>query len=83
MVAAYFHARFENIHPFADGNGRVGRTLLNYLNMINNIPPVIIYDEDKKYYYECLEKYDTDDDISSLEEFFEYEMERTWQKRTA
>ena len=80
MVAAYFHARFENIHPFADGNGRVGRTLLNYLNMINNIPPVIIYDEDKKYYYECLEKYDTDDDISSLEEFFEYEMERTWQR---
>lgn len=80
MVAAYFHARFENIHPFADGNGRVGRTLLNYLNMINNIPPVIIYDEDKKYYYECLEKYDTDDDISSLEEFFEYELERTWQR---
>ena len=80
MVAAYFHARFENIHPFADGNGRVGRTLLNYLNMINNIPPVIVYDEDKKYYYECLEKYDTDDDISSLEEFFEYEMERTWQR---
>lgn len=80
MVAAYFHARFENIHPFADGNGRVGRTLLNYLNMINNIPPVIIYDEDKKYYYECLEKYDTDDDISSLEEFFEYEMEKTWQR---
>ncbi|MDB7084693.1 Fic family protein [Erysipelatoclostridium ramosum] len=80
MVAAYFHARFENIHPFADGNGRVGRTLLNYLNMINNIPPVIVYDEDKKYYYECLEKYDTDDDISSLEEFFEYELERTWQR---
>lgn len=80
MVAAYFHARFENIHPFADGNGRVGRTILNYLNMINDIPPVIIYDEDKKYYYEALEKYDIDDDISSLEKFFVYELEKTWKR---
>lgn len=78
MAAAYFHARFENIHPFADGNGRVGRTLLNYLNMINDIPPITIFDEDKKYYYECLEKYDVDDDLSSLENFFIYELDKTW-----
>lgn len=80
MVAAYFHARFENIHPFADGNGRVGRTLLNYLNMINDIPPITIFDEDKKYYYECLEKYDIGDDLTSLENFFVYEMDKTWRR---
>jgi Fic family protein len=46
-AAAYFHDRFEYIHPFADGNGRVGRTLLNYWLMNHDHPPVIIYDEDK------------------------------------
>ena len=42
-AAAYLHARFEYIHPFADGNGRVGRTVTNYFLMINDHPPFIIY----------------------------------------
>jgi len=46
-AAAYFHLRFENIHPFADGNGRTGRTLLNYFLLIRDHPPVIICEEDK------------------------------------
>lgn len=79
-AAAYFHAVFENIHPFADGNGRVGRTLLNYYLMIHNHPPLIVYDEDKVLYYQCLEKYDTDENIDSLTEFFRYETEKTWEK---
>ena len=79
-IATYFHNKFENIHAFADGNGRVGRTLTNYILMINNIPPLIIYDEDKKYYYAALEKYDKEDDIKSMIEFFKYEMEKTWKK---
>lgn len=32
----------EQIHAFAFGNGRLGRTLLNYLLMINNLPPIIM-----------------------------------------
>ena len=79
-IATYFHNKFENIHAFADGNGRVGRTLTNYILMINNMPPLIVYDEDKKYYYAALEKYDKEDDIKSMIEFFKYEMEETWEK---
>lgn len=65
---------------FADGNGRVGRVLANYILMINDLPPIIIYNEDKKYYYAALEKFDSKEDISSMTEFFKYEMEKTWEK---
>ncbi len=82
-AAAYFHSRFEFIHPFADGNGRVGRTLLNYYLMINDHPPLIIYDEDKSLYYECLQKYDETEEIDPLYEFLKYETEKTWEKTRA
>lgn len=80
MAAAYFHANFEYIHPFADGNGRVGRTLLNYYLMINNHPPLIIFDEDKRLYYECLQKYDETEELKPLYRFLQYETEKTWEK---
>ena len=77
-TAAYLHANFENIHPFADGNGRVGRTLLNYYLMINNHPPVIIYDEDKTKYYEALSAFDEKLVIDDLWEFLKWECIKTW-----
>lgn len=77
-VATYLHARFEYIHPFADGNGRVGRTLMNYFLMIHDHPPLIIYDEDKGFYYESLRKYDEEENLDSLHEFLRYETEKTW-----
>lgn len=77
-AAAYFHARFEFIHPFADGNGRVGRTLMNYYLMINGNPPLIVYEEDKKIYYDCLQRYDETEDIGPLYAFLKYETEKTW-----
>ena len=46
-----FHARFEQIHPFQDGNGRVGRLIALKECLKNNIVPFIIEDEKKYYYY--------------------------------
>jgi Fic family protein len=79
-AAAYFHARFEFIHPFADGNGRVGRTLLNYFLMIRDHPPLIIHDEDKARYYAALERYDKNEDLAPMIEFLLHQTERTWAK---
>jgi Fic family protein len=79
-AGAYFHARFEYIHPFADGNGRVGRTLLNYWLMIRNCPPLIVYDDDKEMYYECLLRYDNGEEIEPLYAFFVYQAVKTWEK---
>ncbi len=79
-MAAYAHAKFEYIHPFSDGNGRVGRTILNYQLMIHDHPPLIIYEEDKHEYYEALLQYDKNEDIQLLHDFFKYELIKTWQK---
>ena len=79
-AAAYLHARFEFIHPFADGNGPVGRTLMNYYLMTHNHPPLIVYDEDKQMYYECLQKYDEAEELNPLYEFLKYETEKAWEK---
>lgn len=48
--------------------------------MINNLLPVIIYKEDKKYYYAALEKFDEEEDLNHMIEFIKYEMEKTWEK---
>ena len=45
-----FHLRFERIHPFGDGNGRIGRAIMFKECLKNNIVPFIILDRDKPYY---------------------------------
>jgi Fic family protein len=55
---ALIHTLFESIHPFEDGNGRVGRILLNYLAVSQGYPPIVIkgiQKEERERYYEALE----------------------------
>ena len=56
IVAAYFHSVFESIHPFRDGNGRVGRLILNFILKKNGYPMIDIKNKDKKMYYIALRK---------------------------
>ena len=52
-----FHYHFEAIHPFQDGNGRVGRLIIFKECLANNILPFIIEDENKFFYYRGLKEY--------------------------
>ena len=77
-IVTYFHLRFEQIHPFADGNGRTGRLLLCYMLMLFGLPPVIIYSEDRETYYMALEVFDKSGEISGMIKFIMEQMEKTW-----
>ena len=55
-----FHYRFETIHPFGDGNGRVGRMIMFKECLKNNIMPFVVLDDDKPYYMRGLREYKND-----------------------
>ena len=55
-----FHFKFERIHPFGDGNGRVGRMIMFKECLRNNIIPFIVLDDDKPYYLRGLKEYEND-----------------------
>lgn len=75
-AAAYFHAKFENIHPFADGNGRIGRLAMNYFLVLHSHPPVIIHEEDRQEYYRALEVWDTAQDLLPIHDFLRWQTKK-------
>lgn len=57
FLAALVHNDFEHIHPYQDGNGRVGRLLLNWVLLRHNYPPINISLKDRQEYYKTLNKF--------------------------
>lgn len=80
---ANFHVNFEAIHPFNDGNGRIGRLLINYQLLRFGFPPVIIRNKEKNSYYEALKNYDKNKTTKAMEKILTLAITESLHKRMA
>lgn len=74
-VLAEFHIRYENIHPFQDGNGRTGRLIVFRECLKNHIVPVVIEDANRNEYLNALKVYREDGNIELMIKLFMKEQE--------
>lgn len=68
-LAAWTHAEFVKIHPFVDGNGRTSRLIMNYQLMRNGFLPVSVNKEDRLEYFNYLEEYAVNINLSHFIDF--------------
>ena len=78
FAIAEFHSNFELIHPFGDGNGRIGRLLMVQQCLELKYPPIIIENKNKSEYYDVLE-YSQRKSSYPLVRFLVKEMDLTYQ----
>ncbi len=69
-LVTILHSKFEQIHPFSDGNGRIGRLLMSAMLLTYNIAPAVIRQEKKQLYYTYLYKAQIKEEYSQFEDYF-------------
>lgn len=80
---AVFHLSFEHIHPFVDGNGRIGRVLNNYLLIREGYVPINIKLIDRTLYYDAFEEFDRNISSSIMEEIVGKAITNSYHRRLA
>jgi Fic family protein len=77
------HLTFEHIHPFVDGNGRIGRVLNNYLLIREGYVPINITFVNRAQYYDAFKKFDKDGSTRNMEEIVARSLTNSYHKRLA
>ena len=79
---ARFHLDFENIHPFCDGNGRIGRVIINFQLLALDFPRIIIHNKEKQTYYRAFGEFNDRQRTKTMEKILALALLESLHKRT-